>query len=264
MIRTTQNRMPTLFVGHGSPMIALQDNRYTDAWRTLGQSMPRPKGILAISAHWNTRGTAVTAMDAPPTIHDFGGFPKALFELQYPAPGDPMLAKRVSELLAPVEVRMDHSWGLDHGVWSVLIKVFPQADIPVVQLSIDITQPDSAHFALGRKLGALRDEGILVIGTGGVVHNLALMARGNAPAYDWAVRFNDTVRHCLLRNDTEQLVNYSGWGRDAELSVPTPEHFLPLLYVVGTRQDNEAISIPVDGIEAGSISMLTAVVGTPN
>lgn len=264
MDRTTSNRMPAIFFGHGTPMNALQDNRYTDAWRMLGASMPRPKAILAVSAHWNTRGTAVTAMDSPQTIHDFGGFPKPLFDVQYPAPGDPTLAARVRELLAPIEVQMDHSWGLDHGTWSVLIKAFPQADIPVIQLSIDATQPSSAHFELGRKLGVLRDEGILIIGTGDVVHNLAMMTGGNTPAYDWAVRFNDRVRDCLLRNDAEQLINYLQWGRDAELSVPTAEHFLPLLYVIGTRQDDETTSIAIDGLEAGAISMLTAVVAAPN
>jgi 4,5-DOPA dioxygenase extradiol len=263
MDRTTPDRMPAIFFGHGSPMNALQDNRYTDAWRTLAAAMARPKAILAISAHWNTHGTAVTAMAAPQTIHDFGGFPKALFDLQYPAPGSPALAARVRELLAPTEVQMDHAWGLDHGTWSVLIKAFPQADIPVIQLSIDVSLSNAAHFELGRRLAALRDESILIIGTGDVVHNLALM-RSNAAVYDWAVRFNDKVRDCLVRNDAEQLINYQQWGQDAALSVPTPEHFLPLLYVIGTRQDDDTTSIAVDGLEAGAISMLTAVVGARN
>jgi 4,5-DOPA dioxygenase extradiol len=261
MNATPSKRMPAIFFGHGSPMNALEENRYTAVWQQLGASMPRPKAILAVSAHWTTRGTAVTAMAAPRTIHDFGGFPQTLFDLQYPAPGDPALAARVRDLLAPVDVQMDHSWGLDHGTWSVLIKAFPHADVPVIQLSIDGTQSNAHYHELGRKLAVLRDAGILIIGTGDVVHNLRMMTRGNGPAPDWAVRFNDKVRDCLIRNEIEQLIDYPQWGRDAELAVPTPEHFSPLLYIVGTRRNDEAISIAVDGIEAGAISMLTAVVG---
>jgi len=261
MDRTTPARMPAIFFGHGSPMNALQDNRYTAAWQSLAATLPKPKAILAVSAHWTTRGTAVTAMDTPETIHDFGGFPQALFDLRYPAPGDPALARQVRDLLAPIDVRMDHAWGLDHGTWSVLIKAFPQADIPVIQLSIDAAQSNAFHVEIGRKLSVLRDAGVLIIGTGDVVHNLRMMTRGDAPAYDWAARFNDKVRACLLDNDFAQLIDYPQWGRDAELSVPTAEHFSPLLYVIGTKRNDERISIAVDGIEAGSISMLTAVVG---
>jgi 4,5-DOPA dioxygenase extradiol len=257
----TAGRMPVIFFGHGSPMNALQDNRYTQAWQQLGASIPRPKAILAISAHWYGRGTAVTAMTAPRTIHDFGGFPQALFDVQYPAPGDPVLAARVCDLLAPLAVAMDHSWGLDHGTWSVLLKAFPQADIPVVQLSIDATQSRSFHYELGRKLAILRDEGVLIVGSGDVVHNLRAMRQDGH--YDWAVRFNDQVRDALLRADFPPLVDYVHWGDDARQSVPTPEHFLPLLYIVGAYQDGDSVSIAVDGIELGSISMLTAVIGQP-
>jgi 4,5-DOPA dioxygenase extradiol len=258
----TQNRMPAIFFGHGSPMFALQDNVYTDAWRRIGASLPRPKAILAISAHWYTRGTSVTAMQAPQTIHDFGGFPQALFDIRYPAPGDPALAARIRDLLAPAEVQMDQSWGLDHGTWSVLLKAYPAADVPVVQLSMDGTRPHAYHYDLGRRLAVLRDQGILIIGTGNVVHNLRTMVRGDAPPYDWAVRFNDQVRTKLEQGDTTQLADYLQWGGDdARLSVPSAEHFLPLLYIAGTRQEDEPISIPVDGIDSGSISMLTAVVG---
>jgi 4,5-DOPA dioxygenase extradiol len=261
MDRTTPARMPAIFFGHGSPMNALQDNRYTAAWQALAAAMPKPKAILAVSAHWITHGTAVAATTAPETIHDFGGFPQGLFDLRYPAPGDPALAQQVRELLAPIDVQMDHAWGLDHGAWSVLIKAFPQADIPVLQLSIDGGQSNAFHVEIGRKLSVLREAGVLIIGTGNVVHNLRMMTRGDAPAYDWAVRFNDRVRDCLLRNDVEQLIDYPQWGRDAQWSAPTPEHFSPLLYVIGARRDDERISIAVDGIEAGAISMLTAVVG---
>jgi 4,5-DOPA dioxygenase extradiol len=253
--------MPALFIGHGSPMNALEDNVYTRAWEQLGKSLPKPKAILAISAHWYTEGTAVTAMTAPPTIHDFGGFPQALFDMRYPAPGDPALAAHVRDLLAPVEVRLDDSWGLDHGTWSILVKMYPQADIPVLQLSIDATQPNAFHFETGRRLSALRDEGVLLMASGDVVHNLRTMRWGSNEPYDWASRFNDTVRDCLLGGDTEKLIDYAQWGGDARLSIPTPEHYLPLLYIAGARRADEAISIPVDGIELGSISMLTAMVG---
>lgn len=261
MDRAVPVRMPAIFFGHGNPMNALQDNRYTAAWQALAAAMPKPKAILAVSAHWLTHGTAITAMSAPGTIHDFGGFPQALFDLNYPAPGDPALAQQVRDLLAPIDVAMNHAWGLDHGVWSVLIKAFPQADIPVLQLSIDSTQSNAFHFETGRRLSALRDAGILVIGTGNVVHNLQAMTAAGAAAHDWAVRFNDKVRGCLLDNDFAPLIDYPQWGRDAQLSVPTAEHFLPLLHVIGTARQDERISIAVDGIEAGSIGMLTAVVG---
>lgn len=263
MHNATQQRMPAIFFGHGNPMNALEDNRYTRSWQRLGATLPRPKGILAISAHWLTRGTAVTAMAQPPTLHDFGGFPQALFDVRYPAPGDPALAARVRALLAPdIEVQMDHAWGLDHGTWSVLIKAYPDADIPVVQLSIDATQPAAFHLAVGQKLAALRDEGILIIGSGNVVHNLRRYAwNGSAPAHDWASRFNDKVRQHLTGGDVAALADYAQWGPDAQLAVPTAEHFLPLLYVVGSRQDHEALSIAVDGIEGGALSMLTAVLG---
>lgn len=253
--------MPAIFVGHGSPMNALEDNVYSRAWEQLGKSLPKPKAILAISAHWYTKGTAVTAMAAPPTIHDFGGFPQALFDVRYPAPGDPALAMRVRELLAPVDVQLDEAWGLDHGAWSVLLKMYPQADVPVVQLSIDATQQNAFHYETGRRLSALRDEGILLMASGDVVHNLRAMRWGSNEPYEWATRFNNVVRDCLLHGDTGQLIDYAQWGADAQLSVPTPEHYLPLLHIAGARRQDEAISIAVDGIELGSISMLTAVVG---
>lgn len=254
-------RMPAIFFGHGSPMNAVEENRYTATWRQLGLAVPRPRAILAISAHWTTDGTAVTAMSSPATIHDFGGFPQALFDIRYPAPGDPALAARIAALLQPLAVRLDQEWGLDHGTWSVLVKAFPDADIPVLQLSIDATRPAAYHYELGRRLAALRDEGILIIGSGNVVHNLRLLQRAGIAAPAWAVRFNDIVRDALQRKDFTVLINEASWGQDAHLSTPTIEHYLPLLYVIGTLRDDEDITIAVDGIELGAISMLTAVIG---
>jgi len=256
--------MPVIFFGHGSPMNTLARNRYTEAWRRLGAMAPRPKAILAISAHWFTRGTAVTAMANPRTIHDFGGFPQALFDIQYPAPGDPALAARVRDLLAPVEVELDQSWGLDHGSWSVLAHAFPDADTPVVQLSMDATKPARFHYELGRSLAPLRDEQVLIIGSGNVVHNLMLMRRGeDTPAYDWARRFNEAVRAALASGNHQTLIEFERLGADAQLSVPTPEHFLPLLYIAGLQADGETMAFAVDGYEAGSLGMLSTAAGMP-
>jgi 4,5-DOPA dioxygenase extradiol len=254
--------MPAVFFGHGSPMNAIERTRYSAAWRAIGESLPPPRAILAISAHWYTRGTLITADEHPKTVHDFFGFPKALFDLQYPAPGDPKLAERVREVLAPVPARPDRSWGLDHGTWSVLVHAYPKAEIPVLQLSIDATQPPQAHYDLGRKLAALRDEGVLLAGFGNVVHNLQTMRRTpDAAPFDWATRFESAVRRALVDGDDDALVDWQRAGEDARLSVPTPEHYLPLLYVAGARRKGEPVSIPVDGIDLGSISMLSAVVG---
>ena len=254
--------MRAVFFGHGNPMNALEQNGCTEAWQQIGNSTPRPNAILAVSAHWYIHGSAVTAMEKPRTIHDFGGFPRALFEFQYPAPGSPALARRVRELLAPLEVRLDEDWGLDHGVWSVLAHAFPRADVPVVQLSIDATQPAAFHYQLGKELAPLRDEGVLIMGSGNVVHNLATIKWGNdAPAYDWAVRFNARVRDCLERRDHAPLINYESLGADARLAVPTPEHYLPLLYVIAQQGKHESITFACDGIQNASISMLTAVIG---
>jgi 4,5-DOPA dioxygenase extradiol len=254
--------MPVVFFGHGSPMNAIENNRYTEAWRRIGETVPRPKSILAVSAHWYIRGTAVTAMEKPRTIHDFGRFPQALFDVQYPTPGDPAFAARVRDLLAPVDVHLDQSWGLDHGTWSVLVHAFPDADVPIVQLSIDATQPAQFHYDLGKRLAMLRDEGVLIIGSGDVVHNLGVInwSAGAAP-FDWATRFNDHVRDCLKRRDHEPLIAYGKYGEDARLSIPTPEHYLPLLYCIGAQEPDEPVSFAVDGIELGSISMLCVIVG---
>lgn len=244
-------------------MNTLARNRYTEAWRAFGESVPRPRAILCVSAHWYTHGTAVTAMERPETIHDFYGFPQALFDVQYPAPGDPALAARVRDVLAPVDVELDRqSWGLDHGAWSVLVHAFPAADVPVVQLSIDANQPPRFHYDLGRALAPLRDDGILVAASGNVVHNLRLMSRRDgAPPFDWAVRFNDRVRGALERREHDALIDYAAGGEDAALAVPTPEHYLPLLYVAGAAAADEDVSFAVDGIEMCAIGMLTVVAG---
>jgi 4,5-DOPA dioxygenase extradiol len=255
--------MPVVFFGHGSPMNTLDRNQYTEAWRRLGESIPPPKAIVCVSAHWYTEGTAVTAMVRPRTIHDFYGFPQALFDVQYPAPGEPGLAARVQELLAPVDVGLDGSWGLDHGTWSVLKHAYPKADVPVVQLSIDGTQPPSFHYETARRLAPLREEGILVVGSGNVVHNLRLMKRDGGQAFDWARRFNERIRGAIASRDHDTLVDFASLGEDARLSVPTPEHYLPLLYVAALQREDETMSFPVDGYDLGSVSMLTAVAGLP-
>jgi 4,5-DOPA dioxygenase extradiol len=254
--------MPVVFFGHGSPMNAIQPNRYADAWRRIGAALPRPKAILSVSAHWYTRGTAVTSMAAPRTIHDFHGFPQPLYEVQYPAPGDPALGARVRSLAAPVDAQLDGSWGLDHGTWQVLMHAFPGADVPVVQLSIDGTRAGSFHYELGRRLAPLRDEGVLVIGSGNVVHNLRLMQRSaDAPPFDWAVRFSDRVRALLVARDHAPLVDYASLGEDARLSIPTPDHYLPLLYCIALQTGDDELEFPVDGIDIGSVGMLSLVIG---
>jgi len=255
--------MPAIFFGHGNPMNALLRNDYTRAWAALGEKTARPKAVLAVSAHWYLPGTAVTAMPTPPTIHDFGGFPRELYEMKYPAPGEPDLAQRVKHLLAPVSVGLDHRWGLDHGTWSVLHHVFPNADVPVVQLSIDETQPPEFHYQIGKQLGTLRDEGVLVIGSGNLVHNLHTYAWGrhDVEPFDWAVRFEKLVRDLLLKSDDTPLIDYEALGPDALLSAPTPDHYLPLLYVIALRRPGERVSFPVEGFDGGSISMLTVQIG---
>ena len=255
-------RSPALFLGHGSPMNALEHNAHTRAWAEAGRRYPKPKAILAVSAHWYVRGAAVTAMAQPPTIHDFGGFPPALHAYQYPAPGDPALAARVQALLAPIDVRLDAEWGLDHGTWSVLAHVYPKADVPVVQLAIDGAQPPTFHYELGRRLSALRDEGVMLLGSGNVVHNLRVIRRGDG-AYPWAMRFNEAVRALIERHDHAPLVDYRALGEAAQLSVPTPEHYLPLLYVAGARREDDTLAILTDGIEMASISMLSVAYAAP-
>jgi 4,5-DOPA dioxygenase extradiol len=255
--------MPAIFFGHGNPMNALSHNEWTEGWAAIGKQLERPRAVLCVSAHWYLPATLVSAMSGPRTIHDFGGFPRELYQVQYPAPGDPELARQVKEMLAPLPVELDESWGLDHGTWSVLKHVFPEADVPIVQLSIDETQPAAFHFELGKRLAPLRDEGILIVGSGNLVHNLHTYAWGKhmPEPYDWAVRFETAAKELMIKGEFEPLVNYDSLGRDALLAIPTPDHYLPLLYVLGARKTDEAVTFPVQGVDGGSISMLTVRVG---
>ena len=255
--------MPAIFFGRGNPLNALQQNDWTTAWGTIGTTIPQPRAVVCVSAHWYLPGTLVTANPQPRTIHDFGGFPAELYQVQYPAPGAPDLARRIQDLLAPLPVELDLTWGLDHGTWSVLKHVYPQANVPVIQLSIDETQPASFHFEVGQRLAALRSEGILIAGSGNLIHNLHAYAWGRhtPEPYDWAVRFEELAKRLMSTGDFEPLVNYESLGRDALLAIPTPDHYLPLLYVLGTKQPEDAITFPVTGIDGGSVSMLTVQVG---
>ncbi|MDP3174328.1 MAG: 4,5-DOPA dioxygenase extradiol [Phenylobacterium sp.] len=249
--------MPAIFAGHGSPMNAL-GGAYAAVWRALGARLPRPKAVLCISAHWFVDETAVTAMEHPRTIHDFYGFPKPLYDMRYPAPGDAWLAERVADILDPVPVRHDHDWGLDHGAWSVLAHLFPAADVPVVQLSIDRRRPGSFHYELGRRLAPLREEGVLIFGSGDVVHNLSAAGQG-IPDYDWAVRFNTLVKDAALAFDHAPLIEPA--GPDADLAIPTPEHYLPLLYVLGAQGEDETVTFFNDEIALAAVSMLGVKIG---
>jgi 4,5-DOPA dioxygenase extradiol len=255
--------LPAIFFGHGNPLNAIQHNVYTEAWSPIGKAVGKPKAILSISAHWYVPMSGVTISTSPRTIHDFGGFPEELFQVQYPAPGEPALARRVEQLLAPIPVYQDSRWGLDHGTWAVLCHVYPEADVPIVQLSIDERQPPEFHFEVGKRLAPLREEGVLIVGSGNVVHNLHTYAWGWHPQapYDWAVRFEQQAREMLLQGDNKPLIGYEGLGRDANLSVPPPDLYLPLLYVIGTRQPGEKVNFPVEGVDGGSISMLSVRVG---
>lgn len=257
-------RMPALFLGHGNPMNALTRNTFSERWAEIGSQLPRPKAILAVSAHWYVPEAAVTINTSPKTIHDFGGFPRELYEVRYPAPGDPQLAARVQKLLSPVPVRSANDWGLDHGTWSVLCHLYPNADIPVVQLSINEIEPASFHYEIGKRLAPLREEDVLILGSGNIVHNLHAYAWGRhtQEPYPWALTFEKRVRELLLGEEYRPLINYEDQlGAEADLAVPTPDHYLPLLYVSGARTASEPITFPVQGMDGGSISMLAVQVG---
>lgn len=255
--------MPAIFFGHGNPLNALQQNPWTETWSQIGRTIPRPKGIVCISAHWYLPATLVTGVDRPRTIHDFGGFPRPLYEVKYPAPGDVALARQVQKLLAPADAQLDDAWGLDHGTWSVLVHVYPNADVPVIQMSIDETQPAQFHFDLGRRLASLRDDGILVMGSGNLVHNLHAYAWGRHPVdpFDWAVRFETAARELMSSGNFQPLIDYEDMGRDAILSAPTPDHYLPLMYVLGAAHPGEPVSYPAEGVDGGAVSMLTVKIG---
>lgn len=255
--------MPALFVGHGSPMNATEDTAYARAWAEAAATIPRPKAILCISAHWETEGTFVTAMAQPRTIHDFYGFPDALYQVQYPTPGSPELAERVRSLVTSTAVQLDdgYSWGLDHGAWSVLRRMYPEADIPVVQLSLDRTQHPRFHYDLGRELAPLRREGVLIVGSGNIVHNLRLLQWDAAEPYPWAAEFDRLATELILAGEHDRLVAYPALGEAARLSVPTNEHYLPLLYTLALRQPDEPASFFAEGLAYGSISMRSLRIG---
>jgi 4,5-DOPA dioxygenase extradiol len=257
-------KMPLLFVGHGSPMNAIEENEFVDKWRALGSSLPKPSAILCISAHWETKGTFVTAMEKPQTIHDFGGFPKALYEVQYPAPGSPELAKETKKITKKTDVRLDNKWGLDHGCWSVIKNIYPKAEIPVIQLSLDYYQTPQYHYDLAKELAPLRNKGVLIIGSGNIVHNLGMVAwdklDDNDYGYDWAIEAKERMKKFILDGDHQSLINYKSQGRAFNLSVPTPEHFLPLLYILGLKDENEKVNIFNDKTVAGSLAMTSVII----
>lgn len=260
-------KMPVLFIGHGSPMNAIEDNEFSERWRQLGQEIQVPKAVLCVSAHWLTRGTFVTAMNQPRTIHDFGGFPRALFDVEYPAPGKPELARQIQSALAPAAVGLDHDWGLDHGTWSVVRQMYPHADIPVLQLSLDFTRPAAWHYALGQQLAGLRKKGVLVIGSGNMVHNLRLLALppdGNANGaygHDWALEMNDVFKRKILAGDHEALIQYERLGPAARLAVPSIDHYFPLLYALALQDQNEVPLLFNDKVVSGSLNMTSVKFG---
>ncbi|HEX5153008.1 MAG TPA: 4,5-DOPA dioxygenase extradiol [Parafilimonas sp.] len=257
--------MPVLFIGHGSPMNGIEDSEFSRRWAQMAKEIPTPKAVLVVSAHWFTKGTKITAMDFPETIHDFGGFPQALFDVQYPAPGNPVLAKETAELLHSAHVELDHDWGLDHGAWTVVRHMYPEANIPVLQLSIDYTKGPQYHYDLAKELYALRRKGILIIGSGNMVHNLRMVAwdKLNSPdyAYDWAINMNSKFKELIQAGDHKPLINYSSLGREAMLAIPTPEHYLPLMYALGVKTGKDAISFFNDKAVGGSLTMTSVKLG---
>lgn len=258
-------KMPVLFLGHGSPMNAIEENEFSAGFRKAGSELPRPTAVLCISAHWETPGTYVTAMEKPPTIHDFGGFPKALFDVQYPAPGSPRLAQETKDIVTQTEVGLDQKWGLDHGAWSVIKHLFPKADVPVIQMSLDYRQPPRWHYELSRQLAALRRKGVLIVGSGNMVHNLGMVAwdklNQSGFGYDWALEANEKMKSCILSGDHEPLIGFRAQGRAFDLAIPTPEHYLPLLYALALQEKGEEVSLFNDRAVAGSLTMTSVKIG---
>jgi 4,5-DOPA dioxygenase extradiol len=251
-----QTLMPVLFLGHGSPMNAIEENAFAEGWKIAVKNLRKPRAILCISAHWETKGTLVTAMEKPPTIHDFGGFPDALFAVQYPASGSPALAREICELIKQTEVKPDLLWGLDHGTWSVVKHMYPKADIPVVQLSLDRFQPPQYHYSLAKELAALRREDVLIVGSGNMVHNLRYIDwRNPKNGYEWAINANTLLKKYIAEHEHGKLINYNSLGRDVAMAVPTPEHFLPMLYILALQQDNDNLTFFNDEVVMGSLSM---------
>ncbi|MBL7766433.1 MAG: 4,5-DOPA dioxygenase extradiol [Chitinophagaceae bacterium] len=258
-------KMPVLFLGHGSPMNAIEENEFVTGFRNVARNIPKPQAILCISAHWETPGTFVTAMQHPQTIHDFGGFPKALFDVQYPAPGSPELARETQALLNPTEVGLDEKWGLDHGAWSVIKHLYPAADVPVIQMSLDYRQTPQYHYDLAKQLSALRSKGILIIGSGNMVHNLGLVDWQNLNkvdyAYEWAAEANEKMKKFLNTNDHKSLINFRSQGKSFDLAIPTPEHYLPLLYTIALKEEKEELALFNDKAIAGALTMTSVRIG---
>ena len=257
--------MPVLFIGHGSPMNGIEDNEFSNRWKAMAKEIPTPKAVLVVSAHWFTKGTSITAMDFPKTIHDFGGFPDALFQVQYPAPGNAALAKETASMIQTTHVELDHDWGLDHGTWTVIRHMYPEAIIPVLQLSIDYSKDPSFHYALAKELYHLRKKGVLIIGSGNMVHNLRMVAwdklEGPAYGYDWALQMNQTFKDLILNKEHELLIHYNRLGKEAMLAIPTPEHYLPLLYTLGLQSKDDTVSFFNDKPVGGSLTMTSVKIG---
>lgn len=258
-------KMPVLFVGHGSPMYAIEENEFVAEWRNLSASMPRPKAILCISAHWETKGTFVTVAPIPPTIHDFGGFPRELYAVQYPAPGSPELAQKTKEIITTTPVGLDESWGLDHGAWSVVRNIYPEADIPIIEMSLDYTKGPKFHYELAKELSILRSKGVLIIGSGNIVHNLRLVAwdRMNEPdfGFDWAIQANDQIKLHILNHQHKSLIDYVALGREVSMAIPSPDHYLPLLYALAIQGENEKLKFFNDKAVMGSLTMTSLKIG---
>jgi 4,5-DOPA dioxygenase extradiol len=257
----TGSRMPVLFIGHGNPMYGIEENDFTRGWQKSIENVPRPKAILVVSAHWETRGTRITAMPAPRVIYDFGGFPQALFEAKYAASGSPEIAKEVAENLKQRLIELDETWGLDHGTWTVLRHLFPDADVPVLQLSIDFTKPAIWHYELAKELSFLRDRGVLIIGSGNIVHNLRQINFRAPQSLDWALAANEKFKDLILKGEHDKLIKYESLGNDVSMAVPTAEHYLPMLYALALKTEGEPLVIFNDAIDLGSISMTSVKIG---
>lgn len=258
------SKMPVLFLGHGSPMNAIEENEFVQGFRKVSGEIPKPQAILCVSAHWETRGTQITAMEKPVTIHDFGGFPKELFEVQYPAPGSPELAKETKSIIKKTDVELDDKWGLDHGAWSVIKHLYPKADVPVIELSLDYYQTPQFHYELAQELKPLREKGVLIIGSGNIVHNLRMVAWHKLNedfGYDWALAANEKMKQFILDGDHQSLINFSRQGKEFQLAIPTPEHYLPLLYALALKEGNESLSVFNDKPVGGSLSMTSVKIG---
>ncbi|APS40143.1 4,5-DOPA dioxygenase extradiol [Salegentibacter sp. T436] len=257
--------MPVLFIGHGSPMNGIQDNEFSSGWKKMAKDMPTPKAVLVVSAHWLTNGTRITSMEFPKTVHDFGGFPQELFQVQYPAPGSPAIARETKNLVKSTAIVEDHDWGLDHGAWTVVRHMYPEANIPILQLSIDHSKDENYHFELAKELMELRNKGVLIIGSGNMVHNLRMLAWDKIEepgyGYDWALEMNDKFKKYISEGDFSRLINYKNLGAEAKLAIPTSEHYIPLLYTLGLKAKNEKLSFFNDKAVAGSLTMTSVKIG---